>query len=153
AGDSKPFTVEAGKTFDLKMGAPYSLSFMRGGGDNDPEARIDGTRILVHESSGAMITELQGMTVVPEGGAAQDKDGKGATTSGTCKQLSGPELLNAISRNKTYEAVGLQLACFPVPDGAKDTMELKVKLPAPGYKVGLVAHKHPLFGELKSPFQ
>jgi len=96
--------------------------------------RIDGARVVVHESSGALITELQGtgMAVVPEVLAAKDKDGKGATTIGKFKKLTDAELLNAIARNKTYDAIGLQLACFPVPDGAKDTMELKAKLPAPG---------------------
>jgi len=152
-GDSKAFTVEAGKTFDLRMGAPFSLVFTRGGGENDPEAKIDGTRIAVHESSGAVIAELQGMTVVPEVYAAKEKDGKNSKLVGKFTKLTDPELLNAISRNDSYKEVGLQLACFPVPEGAKDSMEMKVKLPAPGWKVGLVAKKHPLFDELKSAFQ
>jgi hypothetical protein len=152
-GDAKPFAVEAGKVYELKMGAPFSLAFERGGAETDPEVKIDATRMSVRESSGCLIAELQGMSVVPEVLAAKDKDGKGAKVIGKFQKLSDPELLNVISNNKAYRDLGLMLACFPVPEGSKDTMELRVKLPAPGFKVGVTMKKHPLFGELKSAFQ
>ncbi|GDY02139.1 hypothetical protein LBMAG49_14680 [Planctomycetota bacterium] len=150
--DNKPFTVEAGKTFELKMGAPFSLAFERGGADTDPEVKIDSTRIGLRESSGCMISELQGMSLVLEVLAAKEKDGKGSKVIGKFMKFTDSELLNAISRNKAYADLGLMLACFPVPEGSKDTMELKLKVPA-GFKVALAMKKHPLFGDLKSAYQ
>jgi hypothetical protein len=49
-GKSKPFTVEAGKVFELKMGAPFALEFVRRG---DQNASIDATTIMSAKRRGA----------------------------------------------------------------------------------------------------
>ena len=62
-GESQPFTVEEGKTFELKMGAPFQIAYTRRG---DQNLVIDALKIFVRESSGCLLTELQGMPLAPE---------------------------------------------------------------------------------------
>lgn len=151
-GQDKPFTVMPGKTTEVKMGAPFGLSFERGGKDQDVE--IDGTRVVLTESSGCLIAEPQNMVPVPEVMAAKAADGKGQKLIAKFVKLDDPELLNKIAGTKACEQLRLAAAFFPLPDGQRDgSMVLKCKLPAAGMKVGLSIKKHPLFGKVESGFK
>src|SRR5262249_43140715 len=90
-GDSKPFLVEAGKTFELKMGAPFKLDFDRGGTGTDAE--IDATHIRLQESSGCVIAELHGLSIYPELLASRMADGKGAKPINKFVRFTDSELL------------------------------------------------------------
>ena len=148
-GDGKPIAVEAGKTTELKMGAPFSIRFQRGGTDAEPS--IDGLTVRLREVSGCDLVQLNGMTVVPEVLAAKAADGKGAKTIGKFGKWEDIELINKVAAK--YPDIGLMAACFPMPEGSKDgSTDLKLKAGA-GMKLGLYMKKHPLFGELKSEFQ
>ncbi|MBX3462519.1 MAG: hypothetical protein KF830_05070 [Planctomycetes bacterium] len=147
-GSSPTFEVQAGKTFELKMGAPFALDFTRRGDEN---ASIDALKILVREASGCVFTEFHGMSLAPAVLAAKGEDGKGAKVVGEFVRFTDPELVNkAASR---HQNVGTLVACFPMPEGYRDgEMVLSVKLPGEGMKLGLAMKKHALFGELKSRF-
>ncbi len=148
-GSSKPFTVEAGKTFELKMGGPFELVWNRRGDDS---VTIDALKILLKESSGCVFTEWHGANLACEVLAAKDADGKGAKVVGKFLRFSDPELVNraAIAHNQ----IGLLAASFPMPEGYKEgSLALTVKLPAAGMKLALQIKKHPLFGDVKSAWQ
>lgn len=151
-GSSKPFTVTAGKTTEVKMGAPFTLAFERAG--SDPDVEIDGRKILLRESSGCVLAEPQNMVPVPDVLAAKNADGKGAKVVGKFVKLDDPELLNKASGLQANTQLRLSVAYFPVPEGQRDgSQTFKCKLPAPGMKVGLSIKKHPLFGKVDSEFQ
>jgi pterin-4a-carbinolamine dehydratase len=148
-GTSKPFAVEAGKTFELKMGAPFTLVWNRRGDEN---ASIDALKILLAESSGCVFTEQHGFNLASEVLAAKDADGKGAKPVGKFVRFSDPELVNEAARK--HNNLGNALASFPMPEGYKNAeMVLSVKLPAAGMKMSLVIKKHALFGDVKSAWQ
>lgn len=150
-GASKPFTVEPGKTYELKMGAPFGLVFERRGDEN---AKIDALKILLNESSGCVFTELQGVNVACDVLASKEADGKGAKPVGKFLRFTDPELVNKAASAKALAAVGLLCASFPMPEGYKTGEPiLSVKLPAAGMKVQLQIKKHPLFGEVHSAWQ
>lgn len=148
-GDSKPFVVEPGKTYELKMGAPFALDFDRKGTASEPE--IDGARIRLKESSGCVIAELHGLALAPEVVTAKAVDGKGAKVVGKFLKCTDAELLNTAAVK--LPDIGMLVACLPVPEGGKgESLVLKVKIPA-GHKVGLTIKKHPLFGKLDSTWR
>lgn len=148
AGDSQPFTVEPGKVLELKMGAPFALDFERQGeGD---AVRIDGTQIRLLESSGCVLGEFHGMSLVPEVVASKNADGKGAKPVGKFVKLADSELLTALAGK--LPDIGILLAVMSAPAGAKDSMVFEAKVGA-GMKVGLSIKKHPLFGKLDSKFR
>ena len=149
-GAMEAFTVEAGKTFELKMGAPFALVFTKGG--TDSEVAIDATRIHVKDRAGASIVEFHGMTLIPEVLAAKAADGKGAKVIGKFVRMEDPEFLGAAARE--VPKIGRFVALFPMPEGAKGgSLTLKVKPPFPDAKIGLSIKKHALFGKLDSSFQ
>ncbi|MBL8754354.1 MAG: hypothetical protein JNK15_13715 [Planctomycetes bacterium] len=144
-GEAKPFTVEAGKTFDLKMGGPFELTFTRRG---DESVSLDALKVVLAESSGCVFGDLHGMSLACEVMAAKEADGKGAKLVGKFVRFTDPELVNVAQ--KTHKNIGNPIACFPMPDGYRTgEMVLTFKLAA-GMKVGLVQKKHPIFGELKT---
>jgi hypothetical protein len=148
-GGSKPFIVEAGKTFELKMGGPFTIQFTRRG---DEKVTIDALKILLSESSGCLFGDLHGINLAAEVMAAKDVDGKGAKVVGKFVRFTDPELVNEAS--KKHNSMGNLLACFPMPDGYRNgELVLTCPMPAPGMKVALVIKKHSLFGELKSAWQ
>ncbi len=151
--DSKPFTVEAGKTFELKMGAPFSIDFERKGSVS--EVAIDATRIGLREASGCVVADLHGMAVIPEVLASKMADGKGAKPIGKFVRCTDAEVLNKVA--ELWRDIGLMIACLPMPEGCrgdkKESMTLTLKLPAAGMKVGLAMKKHPLFGKLDSAWK
>jgi hypothetical protein len=149
AADSKPFTVEAGKTFDLAMGAPFSLEFEKKGENTAVE--IDGSRIWLREQSGCVVAELHGLGLAPEVLAAKAEDGKGARTIGKFVRCTDPEQLNLVVPK--LGDLGLLAACLPMPEHAKENLVWKGKLPAAGMKVALSMKKHPLFGKLESAWK
>lgn len=148
-GSAEHFAVEPGKTFELKMGAPFTLQFERTG---DDEVAIDGTKILLREATGCVFTELHGgLGLAPEVLVAKGEDGKGAKTIGKFGHCTDGEIVNAVA--KQYPTLGLMGACLPVPEGYKEgPLVWKGKLPAAGMKVGLTMKKHPLFGVVNSAF-
>jgi len=152
-GDSKPFLVEAGKTFELKMGASFKLDFDRGGTGADLE--IDATHIRLQESSGCVIAELHGLALFPELLASKIADGKGAKPIAKFLRFTDSELLGKTASK--YPDIGLILACMPMPetnkDGGDGSMTLKTKLAAAGMKVSLSMKKHALFGKLDSEWK
>ena len=148
-GTSAAFTVEAGKVFELKMGAPFTLQFERGGDEN---STIDALKVLVREASGCVLTELHGLAVAPEVLAAKAEDGKGAKVVGKFVRFTDAELLNKATAK--HNKLGLLCATFPMPEGYRDgEMVLKVKMPGSGWKMRLSMKKHPLFPPLESPWQ
>ncbi len=148
-GSSPTFDVAAGKTFELKMGAPFSLDYTRRG---DESLSIDALKILVREASGCVFGELHGMSLSPDVMAAKAEDGKGAKKVGEFKRFTDPELVNKAASK--HNNIGTLVACFPMPDGYREgEMTLSIKLPAAGMKVALVMKKHPVFGPLSSKFQ
>jgi hypothetical protein len=148
-GSSKPFTVEAGKTFELKMGGPFELVWSRRGDDT---ATIDALKILLKESSGCVFTEWHGVNLACEVLAAKEEDGKGAKVVGKFVRFSDPELVNQAAT--AHNAIGLLAASFPMPEGYRSgELKLTVKLPSPGMKLSLQIKKHPLFGDVKSAWQ
>ncbi|MBM4063239.1 MAG: hypothetical protein FJ265_19400 [Planctomycetes bacterium] len=148
-GTSKGFAVEAGKTFDLRMGAPFSLRFDRTG---DEVATIDALKILLQEASGCVFTDMHGLGLAPEVLAAKAEDGKGQKVVGKFVHFADAELLNKAAA--THPKLGLLCATFPMPQGYKEgAMVLKVQMPGAGWKVGLVVRKHALFGVINSPFK
>jgi hypothetical protein len=148
-GTSKPFAVEAGKTYELKMGAPFSLVWNRRGDEN---AKIDALKILLAESTGCVFTELQGINLACDVLAAKEADGKGAKQVGKFLRFTDPELVNKAADK--IRNVGLLCASFPMPEGYKSGEPiLSLKLPAAGMKLSLSIKKHALFGELKSAWQ
>ena len=148
-GAAPAFTVEEGKTFELKMGAPFSITFARRG---DETAEINALKIMLSEASGCVLTELHGMSVVPEVLVAKAEDGKGAKVVGKFVRFADWELV--LKASKKAVNLGNFVACFPMPDGYREgDMVLSVKLPAAGMKIGLAMKKHPLFGPLTSTFQ
>lgn len=148
-GTSKEFAVEAGKTFELKMGAPFTMQFERKG---DETATIDALKILLHEASGCVLTDLQGMGLAPEVLAAKAEDGKGAKVVGKFLHLNDGELARIASEK--HNKLGVLIACFPMPEGYRTgALELKVKMPGAGWKLGLSIKKHPVFGAIGSAFQ
>jgi hypothetical protein len=149
AGASKPFAVEAGKVHELKMGAPYSLHFDREG---DEHASVDAGKVLLHEASGCVLADLQGLGVYPEVLAAKAEDGKGATVVGKFVPFADAELVNAASKH--CRRLGILAALLPMPEGYRDgVLALKVKMPAAGYKMGLQVKKHALFGAIGSSWK
>lgn len=149
-GSSKPFTVAAGKTTEVKMGAPFGLHFVRGG--SDPELEIDGTSIVLQESSGCLLAEPQNIVPVPEVLAAKAADGKGAKVVGRFVKLDDAEIFRQAAEK--HSNLRLFVGCFPVPEDNRDgSLLLKCKLPAPGMKVALSIKKHPLLGKVESAFQ
>jgi len=149
AGTSKPFTVEAGKTFELKMGGPFELAWNRRGDDT---ATIDALKILLKESSGCVFAEWHGVNLACEVLAAKEADGKGAKVVGKFVRFADPELVNKAAT--AHNQIGLLAASFPMPEGYKGgELKLQVKLPAPGMKLSLQIKKHPLFGDVKSAWQ
>jgi hypothetical protein len=149
AGNSKPFPVEAGKVYDLRMGAPFTLQFERTGEDT---VDIPAAKVMVSEASGCVFTDNFGMANACEVLAAKEADGKGAKVVGKFLRFTDPEFVNVAS--KAYDQLGLLVACMPLPEGYKSgELILKVKLPAPGMKLQLAAKKHPLFGPISSIWQ
>ncbi|MBZ0150601.1 MAG: hypothetical protein K8J09_03645 [Planctomycetes bacterium] len=143
-GESKPFAVEAGQTFVLKMGAPFTLDFTRRG---DGSATIHALSLLVREASGCVLTEFHNITLACEVLVAKEADGKGAKPIGKFVHFTDPELVNKASGK--FNNLGLLVACWPMPDGYKgDDLVLSLKLPADGMKLGLLVKKHALFGSL-----
>lgn len=148
-GSSKPFTVEAGKTFELKMGGPFELTWNRRGDDT---VAIDALKILLKESSGCVFSEWHGVNLACEVLAAKEADGKGAKVVGRFVRFADPELVNKAA--SAHNQIGLLTASFPMPEGYKSgELKLQVKLPAPGMKLSLQIKKHPLFGDVKSAWQ
>jgi hypothetical protein len=148
-GSSKPFTVEAGKTFELKMGGPFTLTFNRRG---DESAKIDALKILLAESSGCVYSELHGFDLACDVMASAEADGKGAKPVGKFLRFTDPELVNKAAEKAN--AIGILTATFPMPEGYKGgEMILSRKLPAAGMKLALWIKKHPLFGEIRSAWQ
>ncbi len=148
-GTNKPFTVEAGKVFELKMGGPFTLQFNRRGDEN---ASIDALKVLLNESSGCLLTELHGINLACDVMAAKEADGKGAKPYGKFVRFTDPELVNEGA--KKHNSLMQQVACFPMPDGYRNgDLVLGAKLPAAGMKLSLQIKKHPLFGEVKSAWQ
>jgi hypothetical protein len=148
-GSSPAFEVAAGKTFELKMGTPFSLDYTRRG---DETLSIDALKILVREASGCVFGELHGMSLAPDVMAAKGEDGKGAKKVGEFVRFTDPELVNKAAGK--HNNIGTLVACFPMPDGYRDgELTLSLKLPAEGMKVALVMKKHPMFGSLSSKFQ
>ena len=148
-GDSKPFKVEADKVKVLEMGAPFAVKFDRQG--DDKEVRLDCSKILVTERSGAWLTDFHGMSVVPEVLASKGVDGKGAKVIGKFIKLTDGELLNKAAGK--YPNLGRFIALFPYPEGVLDGgTELRLKLPAGFGKVGLTVKKHALLGKIDSAF-
>jgi hypothetical protein len=148
-GNSKPFTVEAGKTFELKMGGPFELVWNRRG---DETVSIDALKILLAESSGCVFTEWHGANLACEVLAAKDADGKGAKVVGKFVRFADPELVSKAA--SAHNQLGLLTASFPMPEGYKSgELKLQVKLPAAGMKLSLQIKKHPLFGDVKSAWQ
>ncbi len=148
-GDCKPFSVEAGKTVELRMGAPFSLAFEAK--VDGTKASIDGSRITLRESSGCVLAELHGLTVIPEVMAAKAEDGKGAKVVGKFVRLTDSEQLTALTSK--LPDIGLYMGTMPVPQGRRDNLTLELTLPSAGMKLGLEVKKHALFGRLVSPFQ
>jgi hypothetical protein len=145
-GSSKPFKVEAGKVLELKMGAPFTIDFVRRG---DQDTSIDATRMVLKEASGCAFVDLHGLTIFPEVFAAKAADGKGAQPVGKFVRMEDPEFFNKAAGK--YEKIGRTIACYPMPEGARDgDMVLKVRLKAAGMKVALKVLKHPLFGVIGS---
>lgn len=146
---NKPFTVEAGKTFELKMGGPFTLQFARRGDEN---STLDALKVFLTEASGCLFAELHGINLACEVLASKEADGKGAKPVGKFVRFTDPELVNKAAGK--HNNIGSVIASFPMPDGYKSgEMVLTVKLPAAGMKLGLYIKKHPLFGEVKSPWQ
>ena len=148
-GQSQQFTVEPGKVFDLKMGAPFAIQWTRRGDEN---ATIDALQIMLKEASGCVLTELHGMGLAPEVFSAKAEDGKGAKPAGKFLHFTDTELLNAAARK--HGNLSLNCALYPMPEGYRDgELMLKVKLAAAGMKLQLAMKKHALFGPLTSPWQ
>ncbi len=145
--DSKPFTVEAGKTTELEMGAPFRLEFEREG--DGAAVTIDALKVHVADRSGCRIGSLHGSSLACDVSVARDADGKGAKAVDKLMPFTDPELVNKAAGQ--YPKLGLLVACFPMPKGYQEgAMTLKVELPDPEAKVGLVLKKHPLFGKLET---
>lgn len=148
-GAAKAFDVEAGKTLELKMGAPFTIQFTRRG---DQNASIDALKVFLAEASGCVMTEMHGMTLWPEVMAAKAEDGKGQKPVGKFVRFTDPELVNKAAAK--HNNLGLLTACFPMPEGYRDgELVLQLKLPAEGMKLALVMKKHPIFGAISSAFQ
>ena len=146
-GTSPQFTVEPGKLFELKMGAPFAIQWTRRGDEN---ATIDALQIMLKEASGCVLTELHGMGLAPEVFSAKADDGKGAKLAGKFLHFTDGDLLNQAA--KKHGNLSLNCALFPMPDGYRDgELILKVKLAASGMKLQMVMKKHGLFGALTSP--
>lgn len=149
AGASKPFAVEPGKVHELKMGAPFSLHFEREG---DEHASVDASKILLHEASGCVVTDLFGLGVHPEVLAAKGEDGKGAVLVGKFVPFGDGELVNAASKH--CRRLGILAALLPMPEGYREgPLVLKVKMPGAGYKMGLAVKKHAVFGAIGSAWK
>ena len=148
-GASKPFQVEAGKTFELKMGGPFTLTFNRRGDEN---AKLDALKILLAEASGCIFSELHGINLACEVMASKEGDAKGAKPVGKFLRFTDPELVNKAAEK--HNGVGLLTACFPMPEGYRSgEMILSVKPGGPGMKLALWIKKHALFGDVKSAWQ
>jgi hypothetical protein len=145
-GDTQPFTVEPGKVFELKMGAPFALEWQRRGDEN---VSIDALKIRLVEASGCALAELHGISLACDVMAAKEADGKGAKPVGRFVRFTDPELVNEAA--KRHNNIGTAVASFPMPEGYRSgDLALQVKLPAAGMKLALVMKKHPLFGDVKA---
>lgn len=148
-GESKPFTVEAGKTTELAMGAPFQIQWTRKG---DQNLSIDALKVFVRESSGCYLTELQGMPLAPDVMASKSEDGKGARPVGKFVPFTDGELVR-VAGNK-FQNLSSLCALFPMPHGYREgALLLSIKLQADGMKVGLVQKKHAVFGSLEPLWQ
>lgn len=148
-GESSTFEVEAGKTFELKMGAPFTIDYTRRG---DQKLSIDALKVHVRESSGCVFAELQNMGLELEVMCAKREDGKGAKSVAEFRRFTDPELVNVAANQ--HNAVGTLVATFPMPEGYREgALELSVELPDEGMKVALTAKKHPVFGALSSDWK
>jgi hypothetical protein len=132
------------------MGAPFKLTFVRSG--SGEALKIDAMRIMLHESTGCLLAELQNLVVVPEVLAAKAADGKGARVIGKFIKLEDPELHRKIADQ--HPSLSSLVGFFPLPDGKRDgSMEFETKLRDASLKIGLLVKRHPLFGKLESAFQ
>ena len=148
-GDSEPFMVEEGKTTTLDMGAPFRVAFTRRG---DQNLSIDALKVFVQESSGCILTELQGMPLAPEVVWAKTETGKGAKAVAKFVPFTDGELVNVAGRSHTN--LSTLTALFPLPQGYREgALTLSATLPAEGLKVALRQKKHPVFGPLAPHWQ
>jgi hypothetical protein len=148
-GQSRSFSVAAGKTYELRMGAPFALQFERTGGDT---VVIPALKVFLGEASGCVLADYHGMSIACDVAMAKEGDGKGARPIGKFLRFANWDLVNEAT--KAHGNLGLMTACFPMPDGYRSgPLELKLKLPAGGMKLQLSIKKHPVFGEVKSLWQ
>lgn len=148
-GKFQPFTVEPGKTYELKMGAPFTMEFARRG---DQNLTLDALKILLHDASGCVMTDMNNIALFPEVLAAKDGDFKAAKVVGKFVRFTDPELV--VTASRVHDKVGTFASCFPMPEGYREKeLVLKIKLPADGMKVALQMKKHPLFGVIGSEWQ
>ena len=148
-GQSPTFRVDAGKVYELRMGAPFALQFERTGDDT---VVIPALKVFVGESSGCVFTDYHGLSIACEVAVAKEGDGKGARPIGRFVRFANWDLVNEAT--KAHPNLGLLTACFPMPENYRSgPLELKLKLPAAAYKLQLSIKKHPLFGEVKSLWQ
>jgi len=137
--DAEPFTVEAGKTFELTMGRGLHYTFPL---DVDGrKAKIDLEKLLMKDDIGCIYTQFHNVPQAPDIVFAQSADSKRmkvlesleVMTDGTFAQQAGAK-------------IGRIIGTYPKPKGALDgKMVVELELPAPEGAVGLAIKKHPLF--------
>lgn len=145
--ECKPFTVEAGQTFELELGAPFRIEFTHEA--DGSEVTIPATSIHVRDKAGLMFVGLHGTQLDCEVVAAKDEDGKGKKEIGEFVPFTNDQLIATASNH--YRNLGTLIACYPMPKGYREgEMVLKCRMPSPVMKVGLAIKKHKLFGKLET---
>jgi hypothetical protein len=176
-GDSRPFTVAAGETFELNLGEEFYIDFVREG--TDMQLKVDSTKMRVLDQTGALYAHLHGAVIVPEVVATLRADGRGARPIGeflpiekgddpilAAQPLLGREALTFAKARSSggggrggrggvgqqRSADGRQLAPGAQIGGsfraARSTTVLTIELRDEGLRVGVRQLKHPLFGDL-----
>ena len=173
-GDSQPFTVAAGETFELNLGDEFYIDFVREGGGK--EVKVDSTKMRVLDQTGALYAHLHGAVIVPEVVATLRADGRGLRAVGeflpiekgddpilASQPLLGRDALTFAKARSSggggrggfgqqRSADGRQLAPGAQLGGgfraARSTTVLTINLPEEGMRVGVRQLKHALFGNL-----
>ena len=151
-GESEVFTVEAGKTLALEMGAPFRIEFELEGGDTD--IAIDASKLRVLDKFGAQYATLHGAVLTPDVVASPNPDGRGARVYGGFTPVVDSDLALIFARRSTL--LNLSAIAFPMPKqagGQKGDLVLRLKLPARGMVVGVRQDRHPLFGKMEPIFK
>jgi hypothetical protein len=144
-GAAETFEVAEDKSEKLRLGAPFSLDFVRGG--DEEQLELSAFTFKVRGVGGEIYTNLEGAVVAPEVLTAVNDKGRGAKPIAEFRAPASPEDVNILAKN---ERLGSSAAFFPYVSGENPlTQKLSIAI-RKGVKVGLKDDRNKLFGKFET---